>query len=667
MARGNLVTGLLAGALLSVACDAASEGNASVPAQGTSGAIAAAQPRPDSAARAVVLRARAFDRADNLDSARVLYEEAARLAPEVEDWLYLRAAGVTREKSHRDRLLGQLQLNVAKDRRGPTEAIALERSGDIEGAIKAYTAINDRFAAIRLRMLSPSDTVAMKQARRDLIALLGATGGGQQVRDAIVMFDKTYKDVTPGEQLILARGAYVSGVSQRAATGYGKAFAAGLGTSRDHFNAGFIYARLNRDKEAMVEYAKVTTPQSLVAAARYQRARAMLALGNREGACSALRQIATTFASDTSAASALLLLADLATDDNRDAAARSTLQSVPGRYPRARHAPVALFRAGLIAYVMGDHKTASNELDSVVALYPNADDALASAYWSAKAWEKRGDSAAARDRWRKLIAKEPASYYSVKSAEHLKIPLLADTTRADNYPSVPEVDAAMKRVAILRDFGMDTELRFEQDALYRDAGTSPQRLVATAHALSGTDQSSRSIALGRRAVSEVGPSAQNYRLVYPVLVREALIANSRANGLDPALVASLIRQESNFNPRATSPVGARGLMQLMPSVGRTIARSKGVPGYSDESLYDPSINIQLGTQHLSGLFRRTSNLERVLAGYNAGESRVARWIQKEGAADPELFTERIPFVETRDYVRSIVRNRAFYSMLYDWR
>ena len=107
-------------------------------------------------------------------------------------------------------------------------------------------------------------------------------------------------------------------------------------------------------------------------------------------------------------------------------------------------------------------------------------------------------------------------------------------------------------------------------------------------------------------------------------------------------------------------------MQLMPPVGRTVARSKGIAGYNDESLYDPAINIKLGTTHLTSLFRRTSNIERVLAAYNAGESRVTRWMQKKGASDPEIFTERIPFVETRDYVRSIIRNRAFYSTLYSW-
>ncbi|MGH9423857.1 MAG: lytic transglycosylase domain-containing protein, partial [Thermoanaerobaculia bacterium] len=152
----------------------------------------------------------------------------------------------------------------------------------------------------------------------------------------------------------------------------------------------------------------------------------------------------------------------------------------------------------------------------------------------------------------------------------------------------------------------------------------------------------------------------------PVLERPTLIESSKKYDLDPALVASLIKQESSFNPRATSPVGARGLMQLMPQVGRSLASSQHMSEYTDESLYNPAVNIRLGTQHLSGLFKQTTQVERVLAAYNAGESRVAKWIQKAGANDSELFTERIPFVETRDYVRSIVRNRAFYSRLYSW-
>ncbi|HEY8164008.1 MAG TPA: lytic transglycosylase domain-containing protein, partial [Gemmatimonadaceae bacterium] len=136
--------------------------------------------------------------------------------------------------------------------------------------------------------------------------------------------------------------------------------------------------------------------------------------------------------------------------------------------------------------------------------------------------------------------------------------------------------------------------------------------------------------------------------------------------IDPTLVAGLIRQESSFNPRATSPVGARGLMQIMPDVGRSLARSRKVAGYTDESLYNPALNIRFGTIHLANLLRQGRPIVHVLAAYNAGESRVARWEKRAGASDPEMFTERISFVETRDYVKSVLRNQAFYRELYDW-
>jgi soluble lytic murein transglycosylase len=658
-----VIRALIAAVLFAAAGCNETEGSA---VGGAGGAVSLRDSAEDSPAKEIVLRARAFDRADNLDSARALYEEASKRAPLVKDWLLLRAAGVTSDKSARDEYLDDVELPVARDRRAPTEAIALERSGDVEGAIAAYTAAGDRLSAVRLRMLVPSDTARMLSARRALVEILSRPGTAQNARDGIVLFDKVYSAPSAAENLVIARAAYLGGLASRTVSSYAKAFSAGLGTGKDRFDAGMMLARLNRDREAIQSFDRVSAPLDLAAAARYQRARAQLALGQRDAARTTLRDITTRFARDTTAASALLLLADLATDDNRDAASRAAYLSLAKRFPRTRHAPAALFKAGLIAYIARDFRVAANELDSVVTQYASADDALAAAYWSGRAWQQLGDTAQANRRWRALIAKEGGSYYSVQSARRLNIPLLADKSLEDNYPRVEEVDAAVRRITILRDFGMDTEARFESDRLYADATSSDERIVATAHALSGTDQSTRSITLGRQAVAKIGPSAQNYRLVYPVLVRESLIESSKENGLDPALVASLIRQESNFNPKATSPVGARGLMQLMPAVGRTLARSKGIAGYTDESLYDPAINIRLGTAHLAALLRRTSNLERVLAAYNAGESRVARWITKAGASDPEIFTERIPFVETRDYVRSIVRNRAFYESLYRW-
>ena len=633
----------------------------------------AAETSPDSvphavqpAERELVLRARALDRADKLDSARMLYESAAEKLEPISDWLYLRAAGVTTDASDRRKYYREVDTEVAKTRQAPTEAIALERAGEIDAAIRAYETAGMRLDAFRLMAARPNDTTSIARARSGLIAYLVSRPGRENSREGVVLFDKLFPKATPSEQLTLARAAYNAGSTARTVSAYAAAFGAGLGTSEDHFADGMMLARLNRDADAAAQFAKVTSPVSLAAAARYQRARALLAMGRGSDARAALRAITTAYPTDTSSASALLLLSDLASDELRDADARSTLLTIVQRFPRSRHAPTALFRAGLIAYVTGNYSAAAAELDSLSELYPRSDDALAATYWAGRAWERRGDKAKAEAHWRAVMTRDGTSYYSVLSARRLKVPLLRDSSRMDNYPRVRDVDEATQRIAMLQDVGMDTEAKLEYDQLFADATKSPDRIVATARALKGGEQSQRGITLGRRAVADVGATPQNYRLMYPVVEREALDSSARANGLDPALVAGLIRAESSFNPRATSPVGARGLMQLMPSVGRALARSRGMTAFDEDRLYEPVTNIRLGTAHLAGLFRGDREVAQILAAYNAGETPVKRWIRKAGASDPEIFTERIPYVETRDYVRGVVRNRAFYRALYDW-
>jgi len=198
------------------------------------------------------------------------------------------------------------------------------------------------------------------------------------------------------------------------------------------------------------------------------------------------------------------------------------------------------------------------------------------------------------------------------------------------------------------------------------ADSSAARLLATAYLMREHGLVSRAAQLGWRAI-RASPSAdaRAYRLVYPIVHREAIILESRRRSLDPALVAAIIRQESGFNPRATSSAGARGLMQIMPSVGRAVARSIDIPEWRRDLLYQPDINLQLGIRHLEAFISRYE-APYALAAYNAGESRLVRWLRRPGARDPELFVERIPFTETRDYVRIVLRNRAMYQALYTW-
>jgi soluble lytic murein transglycosylase len=617
-------------------------------------------------ARALVLHARELDRADSLDEARAAYDDAAKKLPQLSDWLFLRAAGVTSDSGARAAYYTKLHTDVARDRIRYTDAIAKERSRDFAGAIRAYTALGEKLDALRLRVNPPADDASRTAARGDLLSFITSSNNSADTRAAIDLFDKVFTTTTPAEELAIARAATKSGVPERAATAYAKALGAGLGDVNDTFGYGSVLYRLRKYPEAAAQFAKVRTPPGLAAAAQYQIARAQVALGNTDAGRAILRSITTAYPKDTSAASAMLLLADLATDENRDQDARQTLTAMLRRFPTGRHATNARFRAGMISYIQGDRKAAAAEFDSLVARDSNSTEALSAAYWAGRSYAAMGDKTRSAARWRSIVAKEPLSYYAVLAAKRLDTALVAADRSPANYGKVPAVDSAMTRIVSLKDVGMEVEAGFENDRLFRDALADPKRLVATAHALAGTDQASRSIALGRRAIDEIGRSPENYRLYFPVLERETLISSSKENGLDPVLVAALIRQESNFNPQATSPAGARGLMQLMPAVGETVAKTKGIAPWDPSMLYEPAINIKLGTAHLQGLARKYSEVVKVLSAYNAGESRVEKWSTKTGAGDPEVFTERIPFVETRDYVRSILRNRAYYQALYPW-
>ena len=616
--------------------------------------------------RAIVLRARELDRADSLEAARAAYDQAAQKLPQVSDWLYLRAAGVTADSAARAGYYARLRTGVARDRIRWTDAIARERTRDFAGAIRDYNALGAKLDALRLRINPPADDASRTAARGELLSFISSSNNSADTREAIDLFDKVFTTATPAEELVIARAAGKSGLPDRAASAYAKALGARLGDASDNLGYGAVLFRLRKYPEAAAQFAKVRTPANLAAGAQYQRARSQIAEGNTAAGRVTLRAITTAYPKDTSAASALLLLADLATDENRDQDARQTLAALLKRFPTGRHATNARFRAGMISYIQGDRKGAAAEFDSLIARESNSTEALAAAYWAGRSYAALGDKTRSSARWRSIIAQEPLSYYAVMAAKRLDTTLVASDRSPSNYARIPEVDTTMSRIVALKDVGMDVEAGFENDRLFRDALADPKRIVATAHALAGTDQASRSIALGRRALDDIGRSPENYRLYFPVLERETLISSSKENGLDPVLVAALIRQESNFNPLATSPAGARGLMQLMPAVGKTLADTKGIGPWDPDLLYQPAINIRLGTAHLRDLVRKYPEVVKVLAAYNAGESRVEKWSSKTGASDPEVFTERIPFVETRDYVRTILRNRAYYQPLYPW-
>jgi soluble lytic murein transglycosylase len=220
---------------------------------------------------------------------------------------------------------------------------------------------------------------------------------------------------------------------------------------------------------------------------------------------------------------------------------------------------------------------------------------------------------------------------------------------------------------LLDALGMATEEGFEYDAIASIRGSSPDSLLAAADALEKRGELSRAMSLARRALAASAPRDTHlFRLLYPVAYADVIRGQASARRIDPALAAALIHQESSFNPRATSRAGAVGLMQVLPSVGADIAKAQGMTSFERVLLYQPDVNIRLGIAHLDAMLRQYPRIEYALAAYNAGGSPVARWRQKRGSDDPELFIERISYDETRDYVRILLRNQAMYKSLYGW-
>lgn len=624
-----------------------------------------ALPRRPSSGERLLLLASALDRLGARDSAAAVYVRAAEQLPSVADWVLLRAAAVTDDSLGRATLYSRIVNPLARGRIAWADAAAHEKIGDLVGAARRYAAAGDRMTSLRLRLASTPDSAPRAELRREFLALVAGRASSAATREAIAILDSTFAPLATPEELIVARAAMESGLPTRAATGFARAGSAALGAGEDRFAYGNVLSRLNRNAEAALEFKRVRKPRSLAAVAAYQSARALVRDDQIKRGRAALVEVSRKYPGDTAAASALFLRADLASDDREDLEARRLHRVVAARYPTSRFAPNSRFRAAMIALLSGQPKLAAQEFDALAERYPGDAEALGATYWAGRAWAEAGDSALARGRWHSVTARDPLSYYAALSARRLGIRSWVPPTAADSFPADTVLDTQVWRAALLARLGMTAESRWELDRLARSTDASPERLLVLANAFRTQGLASQAIQLARRALARGAPAdARTYRLIYPVVHEDALFAEAAEHRLDPSLMAALIRQESNFNPSATSSAGARGLAQVMPELGERLARELAYPLWDPVLLYQPDVSIQLGAFHLRELFTRYDERAHILAAYNAGASRVERWSKRIGVDDPEVFAERISFVETRDYVRIIQRNEDIYRALY---
>ena len=142
---------------------------------------------------------------------------------------------------------------------------------------------------------------------------------------------------------------------------------------------------------------------------------------------------------------------------------------------------------------------------------------------------------------------------------------------------------------------------------------------------------------------------------------------SKNAGIDPYLALAIMREESLYQADVVSPASARGLMQLMPYTGKRVAKIIGLQLKDEKDLFDPKINIQLGTSYLGQISKRFGEVIQIAGSYNAGPGRMKEWLKRFPDRDLDEFVESIPYIETRNYVKRVFRTHQLYKAIYEAR
>jgi soluble lytic murein transglycosylase len=356
------------------------------------------------------------------------------------------------------------------------------------------------------------------------------------------------------------------------------------------------------------------------------------------------------------------------------------------RFPTGARASYVHWKAAWLTLRQGRNAEAEKAFEDQVALYPAGAETPSALYWRARLAEEDNQPLMARAFYQKISDRYRNFYYAELARQRMKhLPATADaTTRYALLDRVPPLDSSGK---VADSEPPSDELHVQKAQLLGNGGLvdfAVRELQAAAAADGGSWGPAETAQLydetGHydQAIEVMKHSAPNYfALDIPDLPRkywEALFPraywsdlkrSSAANGLDPYLVASLIRQESEFNPNAVSRANAVGLMQLLPKTGKAVARQVKLKRYTASQLYTPAVNLQLGTRYFRGMVDKFGgSFEYALAAYNAGSDRVEEWLGQGKYRDPQEFVESIPFTETREYVQAILRNASVYKQLY---
>ena len=319
-------------------------------------------------------------------------------------------------------------------------------------------------------------------------------------------------------------------------------------------------------------------------------------------------------------------------------------------FPASEEAPAALYFLGRLAEASRDAGAARVYYDEVAREYPNY-------YYGLLARERRVE-----------VSGAPPSPAALEFLHGVEFP---PRLRKLNFEPNAAAKARLERSRMLVSAGLEDwaegELRFGADN-----EDQPQVMALELAVLSGPREGP---VRAMRYIKHYAPGylflpldsapVDFWKFAFPMPYRSDLERYSKRNGLDPFLMAALIRQESEFNPKVISAANARGLTQILPSTGRELSRKLKMRPYSTARLFLPAVNLQLGTFYLKTIADSLGgHWEAALAAYNAGMTRAHDWLSWGEFREPAEFIETVPFTETRNYIQTVLRNADVYRRLY---
>lgn len=375
-------------------------------------------------------------------------------------------------------------------------------------------------------------------------------------------------------------------------------------------------------------------------------------------------------------------------NDNDYAAYEPIYRACATQFERDAKAPFCHWKLVWSSYLRR-RKDAEELLREHLQKFPHSDKANSALYFLGRLAERRGDVGAARVYYETAQTRFTNTYYALISSERLNDPrvraaavstdakLWVDGVRWPQRAPFSAAEAAAakvrrERAALLAMAGLDNYAEFELRMGAREEKAPISLAMDLAEHMTKLGQADKGLRYIKGLLPGYlwfpweGAGERFWRLAFPMPYQEDVEKYARENDVDPYMVAGLIRQESEFNARVVSHANAYGLTQIVPSTGRDLSRRVGMRAFTTAMLFDPAVNLRLGTYYLKILLKSFGGRwEDVLAAYNGGGSRVTKWRRFGEFNEQAEFIETIPFDETRDYVQSVLRNASVYRRLYE--